>query len=199
MKKDSFAGKSATAMHYITPAHCAPQTQGYHEPHYTQGHSHLNQQPVIQNGQRTQYVKYVPVGYSDTHSMVIGYLFWIIGFTGAHRFYYGKPLTGVLWFFTGGLLGIGWLVDAFLIPSMDADAKRDYIPGPTDYSISWVLLAFFGFFGVHRFYQGRIFTGLAFLFTGGLFGIGYVYDVLTMNEQIDERNEKDQHVYHAFA
>ena len=36
---------------------------------------------------------------NDTHSKVIGYLLWLVGFTGAHRFYYGKQLTGVLWFF----------------------------------------------------------------------------------------------------
>jgi TM2 domain-containing membrane protein YozV len=39
------------------------------------------------------------------------------GFTGAHRFYYGKPVTGTIWFFTFGLLGIGWLIDVFLIPA----------------------------------------------------------------------------------
>lgn len=35
----------------------------------------------------------------DTHSKVIGYLLWIFGFMGAHRFYYGRQLTGTLWFF----------------------------------------------------------------------------------------------------
>jgi TM2 domain-containing membrane protein YozV len=162
----------------------------------------MNQKPAMDKGYyqtERHYVKYVPVGEAESHSMVIGYLFWIIGFTGAHRFYYGKPLTGVLWFFTGGLLGIGWLVDLFLIPIMDREAKQDYIPGPTDYSIAWVLLAFFGMFGVHRFYQGRIVTGLAFLLTGGLLGIGYVYDVLTMNEQIDERNEVAQNQWQAYS
>ena len=28
--------------------------------------------------------------YQDTHSKVIGYLLWIFGFLGSHRFYYGK-------------------------------------------------------------------------------------------------------------
>ena len=52
----------------------------------------------------------------DTHSKLIGYLCWIFGFLGAHRFYYGKPITGTIWFFTLGLLGVGWLIDLFLIP-----------------------------------------------------------------------------------
>ena len=55
---------------------------------------------------------------SNTHSMAIGYLLWIFGFTGAHRFYYGKPITGTIWFFTGGLLLVGALVDLVLIPGM---------------------------------------------------------------------------------
>jgi TM2 domain-containing membrane protein YozV len=43
----------------------------------------------------------------DTHRNSIGYTLWIFGFTGSHRFYYGKPVTGTIWFFTLGLLGIG--------------------------------------------------------------------------------------------
>lgn len=121
-----------------------------------------------------------------THPAFVGYLFWIIGFTGAHRFYFGKPLTGALWFFTGGLLLIGWIVDLFLIPNMSEDAERRYRAGETDYSVAWVLLVFLGVFGIHRFYMGKLFTGLIYLLTGGLFGIGYVYDICTLNEQIDQ-------------
>lgn len=36
----------------------------------------------------------------------------------SHRFYYGKPVSGTIWFFTAGLLLIGWIIDLFLIPSM---------------------------------------------------------------------------------
>ena len=45
----------------------------------------------------------------DTHSKLIGYLLWVFGFIGAHRFYYGRQLTGTLYFFTLGLLLIGIL------------------------------------------------------------------------------------------
>nr|WP_146579595.1 TM2 domain-containing protein [Neorhodopirellula pilleata] len=121
-----------------------------------------------------------------THPVLIGYLFWVIGFTGAHRFYFGKPLTGALWFFTGGLLLIGWIVDLFLIPAMAEQAERRYRPNSIDYSVAWILLVFLGVFGVHRFYMGKFVTGLIYLLTGGLLGIGYVYDICTLNEQIDE-------------
>lgn len=124
----------------------------------------------------------------ESHNPGIGYILWIFGFTGAHRFYYGKPITGTIWFFTAGLLGIGWLIDLFLIPGMDRDANRRYFAGEKEYSLTWILLTFGGLFGLHRFYMGKIFTGLIYLFTGGLFLIGYLYDYWTLNEQLDEIN-----------
>jgi TM2 domain-containing membrane protein YozV len=124
----------------------------------------------------------------DTHSKLIGYLLWIFGFTGSHRFYYGKPVTGTIWFFTLGLLGIGWLIDLFLIPSMDRQADFRFQTGRIDYSLAWILLTFLGLLGVHRFYLGKWLTGLLYLVSAGLFGLGYLYDYWTLNRQIDEIN-----------
>lgn len=124
----------------------------------------------------------------NTHSIVVGYLCWIFGFIGLHRFYYGRQITGVIWALTAGLLLIGWIVDLFLIPSMDEDANRRYTPGMLDYSVAWALLIFLGLFGIHRFYMGKWVSGLIWLLTGGLFGIGWIYDLLTLNEQVNEVN-----------
>src|SRR6185503_12163928 len=99
----------------------------------------------------------------NTHSKLIGYLLWIFGFTGAHRFYFGKPITGTIWFFTGGLFLIGWIVDLFLISSMDRKADLKYVPGSRDYTVAWLLLVFLGWFGVHRFYLGKWLSGLIIL------------------------------------
>ncbi|MBC8355583.1 MAG: NINE protein [Planctomycetes bacterium] len=125
----------------------------------------------------------------DTHSIAVGYLLWLFGFTGAHRFYYGKPVSGTIWFFTLGLLGVGWLIDVFLIPAMDRDASLRYESGIIDYSLAWILLTFLGPFGLHRFYMGKIITGLIYLFTGGLFMVGILYDFWTLNGQVSEVNE----------
>ena len=123
-----------------------------------------------------------------THSKTIGYLLWIFGFTGAHRFYFGKPITGAIWLFTLGLLGVGWIIDLFLIPSMSRRAAARYTAGPIDYSVTWILLTFLGLLGIHRFYMGKILTGILWLVSGGLFGIGWLYDFCTLNGQINERN-----------
>jgi TM2 domain-containing membrane protein YozV len=44
------------------------------------------------------------------------YLLWFfLGFWGVHKFYLNKTGIGVLYMFTGGLLGIGWLIDLFTL------------------------------------------------------------------------------------
>jgi TM2 domain-containing membrane protein YozV len=124
----------------------------------------------------------------NTHSLIMGYLLWIFGFMGAHRFYYGKQVSGTIWFFTLGLFFVGWIIDLFLIPSMDREADWRFEPGPINYSLAWIFLTFLGIFGVHRFYQGKIITGVIYLFTGGLFLLGWLYDLYTLNEQIAAEN-----------
>lgn len=47
-----------------------------------------------------------------------------IGFFGIHRFYSGRPFTGIIYFFTAGLFLFGWLIDTVLIAlGMFADGK----------------------------------------------------------------------------
>ena len=128
----------------------------------------------------------------NTHSVLIGYLAWIFGFLGCHRFYFGKPITGTIWFFTLGVMGVGWIIDAFLIPSMDSEADQRFTPGPIDYSVSWLLLVFLGLFGIHRMYMDKWLTGILYLLSAGLFGIGYLYDLWTLNGQIDDINRSNR-------
>jgi TM2 domain-containing membrane protein YozV len=126
---------------------------------------------------------------ADTHSKTIGYILWIFGFMGSHRFYYGRPVSGTIYFFTLGLLFVGWIVDLLLIPGMADDADRRFYSGDYSYTAAWILLTFVGVFGIHRFYMGKWISGILYLLTGGLLLIGVLYDYWTLNEQISELNE----------
>ena len=72
---------------------------------------------------------------TDTHSLLVGYLLWIFGFLGAHRFYFGRPISGTVYLFTLGLLGIGWLVDLFLMPRLERQADYSHAAGPINYTV----------------------------------------------------------------
>ncbi len=122
------------------------------------------------------------------HSTLLGYVCWVFGFIGLHRFYFGKPISGAIWALTLGLFFIGWLFDLFLIPDMAEDARQRWPAGPTDYNLIWVLLIFLGVFGIHRFMLGKTVSGIVYLLTLGVFGLGIIYDLFTLNTQIAEQN-----------
>jgi TM2 domain-containing membrane protein YozV len=50
------------------------------------------------------------------------------------------------------------------------------------------LVSGFGALGFHRFYLGKIPTGLLWMFTGGLAMVGSIYDFLTLPGQVREAN-----------
>ena len=43
-----------------------------------------------------------------------------------------------------------------------------------------VLAIFLGGLGIHKFYLGRVGMGILYLFTGGLLGIGWLIDIITI-------------------
>lgn len=49
---------------------------------------------------------------------------------------------------------------------------------PKDKWVALLLCFFFGYIGLHRFYEGKFGTGLLYFFTGGLVGIGVLVDLI---------------------
>jgi hypothetical protein len=59
---------------------------------------------------------------SDRSRLIALLLCALLGYLGLHRFYVGKFATGFLWLLTGGLFGVGYVIDTILIA---AGAFRD--------------------------------------------------------------------------
>lgn len=47
-------------------------------------------------------------------------------------------------------------------------------------SVALVLCIFLGLFGAHKFYEGKFVMGIIYLFTYGLFGIGWIVDIIAL-------------------
>ena len=106
-----------------------PPAQGYqpgYQPGYQQvppqGHQQVPQQPyqmptiVVNNvNTNTNNVGGGMPGISPKSKMVALILCIFFGTIGIHRFYVGKVGMGILYLLTGGLCGIGWIIDIIQI------------------------------------------------------------------------------------
>lgn len=56
----------------------------------------------------------------------------------------------------------------------------NYVTSTSDKSkkVALILCVLLGMMGIHYFYVGRIGKGLLYLLTGGLFGIGWLIDII---------------------
>jgi TM2 domain-containing membrane protein YozV len=52
-------------------------------------------------------------------------------------------------------------------------------------------LIFLGGVGAHRYYQGKIGTGILYTCTAGLAGIGVLVDIFTLDSQVVQTNQKN--------
>ncbi len=66
----------------------------------------------------------VPAERRDQRRVGLAYLMWaacFLGFAGIHRFYVGRYVSGIIWLLTGGLFGVGQIIDLFMMPRMVED------------------------------------------------------------------------------
>lgn len=78
-------------------------------------------------------------------------LAFALGLFGAHHFYLGRTGFGIVYFFTFGLLGVGYVVDLFRVPCLVADTNRKLREPATreerslfDAYLLWFPCGFFG-------------------------------------------------------
>lgn len=54
--------------------------------------------------------------------------------------------------------------------------------------IAYLLWFFLGSISAHRFYLGKVGTGILYLLTGQLFGIGFIIDLFILGGMVDKYN-----------
>lgn len=54
--------------------------------------------------------------------------------------------------------------------------------------VAYLLWLFLGLVGAHKFYVGKIGVGIIYIFTFGLFGVGWFLDFFTLGNHVDIAN-----------
>jgi TM2 domain-containing membrane protein YozV len=70
----------------------------------------------------------------------------------------------------------------------DEMIDEDMDEKPKSKGVALVLWIFTGLIGGHKFYLGKIGMGIAYMFTAGFFGIGWILDIFTLYAQVDVAN-----------
>jgi serine/threonine protein kinase/TM2 domain-containing membrane protein YozV len=149
--------------------------------------------PVPALPSRDHLGRFVPTRSRAERDLGLAYILWIppLGMLGFHRFYVGRFATACLYMLTGGLFGIGWLHDLFFMTRLvdearPAPAARPEIDVNDAIAGAYILWLFGGWLGLHRFYAGRIWSGILWFFTFGCFGFGWIYDLFAIPSMVRE-------------
>ncbi|KAL4233538.1 hypothetical protein ACF0H5_008218 [Mactra antiquata] len=117
------------------------------------------------------------------------------GILGAHHFYLNRPVFGLLYFFTFGLLGVGWFVDWGRMPVLVKRANKHIAYGDDgerfldDAYLLWFTLVVTG---SYHFYLRRPGWGMLYLLTFGLGGVGWLVDGCRMTCLVNECNKLNE-------
>ncbi len=64
--------------------------------------------------------------------------------------------------------------------NMNMNMMGGMLGRPRNKWVALVLCLLFGFVGAHKFYEGRAGMGILYIFTGALFGIGWIVDIIVL-------------------
>jgi TM2 domain-containing membrane protein YozV/predicted Ser/Thr protein kinase len=139
-------------------------------------------------------VKIVRVPPRRRLSLAKTYALWLppLGLFGFHCFYLGKVATGLLYALTFGCFGFGWLIDLFTIPGFVATARASGAEAASDdgeaLGTAYLLWIFpwLGWFGAHRYYTGRFWSGLIYSLTCGFFLVGWALDFFLLPSLVED-------------
>ena len=57
--------------------------------------------------------------------------------------------------------------------------------------VKLLLCIFLGYYGVHRFVEGKVLSGIIYFLTYGLFGIGYICDIVRLAKELAHESYKE--------
>lgn len=117
----------------------------------------------------------------DDKTISDAYTLWFpFGLLGFHHYYLGNYACGVIYTFTAGLFGIGWIVDAFRIPSLVRSSNERCLTntdGKNPCVAFGLAISPFGVLGAHHYYLNRPIWGCVYTLTLGLGGVGWFVDL----------------------
>ncbi|XP_033126577.1 uncharacterized protein LOC117124454 [Anneissia japonica] len=112
----------------------------------------------------------------------------ITGLLGFHHYYLERYGWGVLYTCTVGLFGLGWIFDNIRMPLLVKRANND----DESYTLDDAYILAFnpvGVFGFHHFYLKRNKWGKLYIFTAGMFGVGWLVDLFRLKLLVDISND----------
>ncbi len=148
------------------------------------GQQYAGQPQQPGQGQPGQYPGQMVAGQQKSWVVTI-LLCHFLGTLGVHRFYTGRIVSGIFQLLTFGGFGIWTLIDLILIVTdnfKDSNERPLYHQpingGSKSWTVTAILCMFLGTWGIHRFYTGRIVSGIFQLLTFGGFGIWTLIDLI---------------------
>lgn len=120
--------------------------------------------------------------YREQKRLLVAYKYGILGgFLGIHHFYLRRPYWGLLYLCTFGLVGLGWITDLFRMPELVKGCNSG-APASVSLFEAYLLWAtpLIGMLGLHHLYLRRYCWATLYFFTLGLFGVGWLMDLVRL-------------------